>query len=45
LDLFSYFLELVRTGVASAHTQDDLADIHAGNFAVGLAEGTAHTSL
>jgi len=32
-------------GVASAHTQDDLADVHTCNFAVGLAEGATHTSL
>merc|ERR1719161_3508012 len=35
-------LALVLTG---SDRQEDLADVHTGNRAVGLAEGTTHTSL
>lgn len=33
------------TGVASTARQDDLADVDTSDKAVGLAEGTTHTSL
>ena len=33
------------TGVASTAREDDLADVDTGDKAVGLAEGTTHTSL
>ena len=33
------------TGVASTARKDDLADVDTGDKAVGLAEGTTHTSL
>jgi hypothetical protein len=34
-----------RTRVTSAHTQDDLTNVHTSNLAVGLAEGATHTGL
>lgn len=33
------------TGVASTARKNDLADVDTGDKAVGLAEGTTHTSL
>lgn len=38
-------MERRHTRVASAHTEDDLADVDTGDSAVGLAPGTTHTGL